>query len=165
MNLVEHILDQDVSAPVLTPDVFYGRVEIPFNPHLLPAPLVLEMDGQIAGFKTFRNEATEDDPGTACLPGQNVFNSPTLRLIRPFVNVECLGPTSINHQLGGIVKDDNIEIIEAKFMELTLVDVDCPVPHAPLIVTELSIRDVSMADDLTVTILKNKSLDPPFLFN
>jgi len=163
MNLVEHVLDQDIPAPVLTPDIFYGRVEELFNPHPLSAPLILKMDGKIAGFKTFCNEPAEDDPGTTCLSSQNVLNSPTLCLIRPFVNVECLGPTSINHQFGGVIKDDNIEIIEGKFIELTLVDVDGPVPHTPLIITELSIRDVPMADDLTVTILKNKSLDPPLL--
>ena len=155
MDLVEHVLDQDIPAPVLAPDVFYGGVEVPFNPYPLPAPLILEMDGEISSFKTFRNEAAEDDPGTTCLSSQNMLNSPTLRLIRPLVNVKCLGPTSINHQLGGVIKDDNIKIIEGNFMELPLVDVDRPVPHAPLIVAELSIRNVSVADDLTVTILKN----------
>src|SRR5512139_380953 len=111
--------------------------------------MVLKMDGEVTRFKTFCNETAEDDPRTACLSSQNVFNSPTLRFIRPFVNINCLGPTTSNHQLRGIIKDDNIEIIESNFVELPLVDMDGPVPHAPLMVTELSIRDVSMADNLT----------------
>ena len=165
MDLVVQVLNHDIPTSVLAPEVLDCRVEVAFYPHPLAASLILEVDGEVAGLQTFCDEATEDNPGTACLPGQNVLNGPTLRLIGPFINIKCLAPTSSNHQLRGIIKDDNIEIIEGNFKELPLVDVDCPVPHAPLIVTELSIRDVSMADDLTVTILKNKSLDPPFLFN
>ena len=138
MDLVEHVLDQDIPAPVLTPHVFYGRVEVSFNPHPLPAPLVLEMDGEIAGFETFRNKAAEDNPGTALLPRQNAFDGKTLRPIRPFVNVKRLGPTSRDHQLGGVVKDDHIEIIERNFVELAPVDMDRPVSHASLMGAELS---------------------------
>lgn len=165
MDLVEHVLDQDIPAPVLTPDAIDGRIEVPFNPHPLPASLVLEMDGEIAGFKTLCNEAAEDNPGTACLSGQNVLDSLALRLIGSLVNVKRLGPTSSNHQLGCVVKDDNIEIIEGDSMELAPIDMDRPVPHAPLMGAELSIRNVSVADDLTVAILKNKSLDPPSLLS
>ena len=163
MNLVEHVLDQDIPALVLTPDVFYGRVEVPFNPHPLSAPLILKMDGKIAGFKTFCNEPAEDDPGATCLSSQNVFNSTTLGLIRPFVNVECLGPTSINHQLGGIVKDDDVEAIEGDPMELPFIDMDRPVPHAPLIGAVLFVRHMSLTDDLAVAILKEETFDPPIL--
>ncbi len=57
MDLVEQVLNQNIPVPVLPPDVFYGRIEVPFNPHPFPAPLVLKMDGEIAGFKALRNEA------------------------------------------------------------------------------------------------------------
>ena len=137
MDLVEHVLDQDIPAPVLTPHVFYGRVEVSFNPHPFPAPLVLEMDGEIAGFETFCNKAAEDNPRTACLSSQNVLDGLALRLICPLINVKRLGPTSTNHQLGCVVKDDNIEIIERNFMESAPVDMDRPVPHTPLMGAKL----------------------------
>jgi hypothetical protein len=138
-DLVEQILDQDIPAPVLTPDVIDGRIEVPFNPHSLPAPLVLEMDGEIASSKTFCNEAAEDNPGIPCLSGQNVLNSPALRLIYPLINVKRLGPTSSNHQLGDVVKDDDIEITKGNLLELAPIDMDRPVPHAPLMGAELSV--------------------------
>jgi hypothetical protein len=119
------------------------------------------MDGEIAGFKPFRNETAENDPGTARLSGQNVFNRLALRLIRPLVNIKRLGPASRNHQLGGVVKDDDIETIEDNLLKLALVDMDRPVSHAPLMGTELSVRNVPVADDLTVAILKKKSFRPP----
>lgn len=163
MDLVEQVLDQDIPAPVLTPEVFDGRIEVPFNPHPLPASLVLEMDGEMASFKTFCNEATEDNPGTACLSGQNVLNSPALSLICPLIDVKHLSPTSADHQLGCVIKDDDIEVIQGNSIELAPVDVDRPVSQASLMGAELSVRNMALADDLAVAILKNKSLHPPSL--
>ena len=139
MNLVEHVLDQDILTPVLTPDVFYGRIEVSFNPHPLPTSLVLEIDGEIAGFETFCNEAAEDNPRTACLSSQNVLDGLALRLICPLINVKRLGPTSTNHQLGCVVKDDNIQIIEGDSIELAPIDMDRSMPYAPLMGAELSV--------------------------
>jgi len=48
-------------------------------------------------------------------------------------------------------------------MKLTPIDMDRPVPQASLMGTELSVRNMALADDLTVAILKNKSLHPPSL--
>ena len=164
MDLVEQVLNQDIPAPVLAPEVFDGRIEVPFDPHPLPASLILEMDGEMASFKTFCNEATEDNPGTACLSGQNVLDSMALRLVCPLVDVKCLRPTSSNHQLRGVVKDDNIEIVEGDSMELTLIDMDRPVPQASLMGAGLSVRNMALADNLTVAILKNEPLHPPSFF-
>jgi len=94
MDLVEHVLKQDITAAVLAPEVFDGRIEVPFNPHPLPASLILEMDAEMASLKTFCNEATENDPGPACLSGQNVLDSMALRLVCPLVDVNHLSPTS-----------------------------------------------------------------------
>jgi len=163
MDLVEQVLDPDIPAPVLAPEVFDGRIEVPSDPHPLPASLILKMDGEMASFKMFCNEATEDNPGTACLSGQNELDGMALRLVCPLVNVKCLSPASSNHQLRCVVKDDNIEIIEGDSMELTLIDMDRSVSQASLMGAELSVRNMALADNLTVAILKNKSLHPPSL--
>lgn len=56
MDLVKHVHDHDILAPVLAPDIFYGRVEDSVDPHSLLSPLVLEMDGKVTGRIAFCDE-------------------------------------------------------------------------------------------------------------
>ncbi len=139
MDLVEQVLDLDITVPVLAPKVFDGRIEVALNPHPLSASLILEMDGEMTGFKTFCDEATQHNPGAASLSGQNVFDRPVLCLVGPLVDVKHLGPTPADHQLWGIVKNDDIEIVEGDSLELALIDMDRPVPQASLMGAELSV--------------------------
>ena len=117
MNLVEHVLDQDIPAPVLTPDVFDGRVEDSVNPHSLLSSLVLKMDWEITGRMAFLDEPAEDHPGTSLLSRQNAFDGKPLRLIGPLVDVDCLCPAAVDHKLRGDIKDDDVKIVKGDVAE------------------------------------------------
>jgi len=165
VNLVEHVHDHDLPAPLLTPDVFYGRVEDSFDPHSLLSSLVLKMDGEITSWMAFCDKPAEDHPGTALLSHQNAFDGKPLRPIGPLVYVERLCPAAVEHELRGDVKNDYVEIIKGDVAEPTLFNVDRPVTDTLLIVAKLSVRHMALTDDLAVAILEKKPFDPPFLFN
>ena len=90
---IEHVIDRYLFVSVLTLDIFNGRIEDAVDPHPLHSSLILEMDGQIAGGMAFFDEPAEDDPGSPFLSHQNTFNSLTLFLIRPLIDVKRLDPT------------------------------------------------------------------------